>query len=356
MTDTLSDLITQSTAAPLTLPQDAATVILRRLAENTGLRVYSHSLTIAHGALVTLAADESGGRALLVLEGPTCDRRVSESFEGEYHARSFDGQPLAVRLCPASSPNAAALRAALPFLRPVRLGLATSVGCGDRLGLATPGHVRAVRGTGLAPILAQQSIRENARTGRTPQEVVDDATWGVFQEGWQEGYGADADHLKSPEHIDWCVAAGYTFFTIDPGDHVNNDAHTAAPARLAEIVTGLPWSDLETTQADMMRRYSGGAVAIGEGVHLTLDSETLARAAGKYGAAIAHTARMYRHLAALTDDFELEMSVDETETVTSPEEHYFIASELKRLGVRWVESGPALCGPIRERRGLYRRS
>ena len=344
MPDTLYDLVTASTASGSVLLPDTAAALATVLGDRTGLRFYPSSLTVAHGALISLAADESGGRSLLVLEGPTCDRRVSQSFEGEYHARSFDGQPLDVRLCPASSLNAAALRAALPSMRPARLGLAISVGCGDRLGLATPGHVRAVRGTGLAPIFAQQSMRENARTGRTPQEVVDDATWGVFQEGSKEGYGADADHLKTPEHIDLCVAAGYTFFTIDPGDHVNNEAHAAAPARLSEIVAGLPWADLETTQADMTRRYAGRTFAVGDSVHLTLDSEMLARAAGKYGAAIAHTARMYRHLAALTDDFELEMSVDETETVTSPEEHFFIASELKRLGVRWVSLAPRYVG------------
>jgi hypothetical protein len=87
------------------------------------------------------------------------------------------------------------------------------------LGLATPGHIRAVRAVGgdIAPILAQQSMRENARTGRSPQQVMDDALWGVFQEGWREPWGADADHLKTTEDVDVCVAAGYTFFTIDPG-------------------------------------------------------------------------------------------------------------------------------------------
>jgi len=64
----------------------------------------------------------------------------------------------------------------------------------------------------------------------------------------------------------------------------------------------------------------------------------------KYGQAIAHTVRMYRHLASLTDNFELEVSVDETETVTSPAEHFFIASELKRLGVQWVSLAPRYVG------------
>jgi hypothetical protein len=68
---------------------------------------------------------------------------------------------------------------------------------GDRIGLATPRHVRAIRAAQgkIAPIFAQQSIREMARTRRTPQQVLDAATWGVFSEGWQDGMGADATSL-----------------------------------------------------------------------------------------------------------------------------------------------------------------
>ena len=88
------------------------------------------------------------------------------------------------------------------FQAPSLLGLETSLGLGDRLGLATPGHIRAVRGTCLGPILAQQSIREMERTNRTPDDVMDDATWGVLQEGWREGFGSDADHLDSHEPSD----------------------------------------------------------------------------------------------------------------------------------------------------------
>jgi hypothetical protein len=44
------------------------------------------------------------------------------------------------------------------------------------------------------------------------------------------------------------------------------------------------------------------------------------------------------------DNFELEMSVDETETVTSLAEHVYIVSELKRLGVKWVSLAPRYVG------------
>jgi hypothetical protein len=55
---------------------------------------------------------------------------------------------------------------------------------------------------------------------------------------------------------------------------------------------------------------------------------------------------MYRHLAAAMGNrsFELEVSVDETETPTSPLEHFFVASELKRLGVQWVSLAPRYVG------------
>jgi hypothetical protein len=247
-------------------------------------------------------------------------------------------------LCPLTPAHAAALREQFPWLKPQPLGLKKSAGCGDRLGLATPGHIRAVRAVGsIAPILAQQSMRENARTGRTPQQVMDDAMWGVFEEGWQEPWGADADHLKTTDDIDLCIAAGYTFFTVDPGDHVDNTAHTAALDVLEDKLRDLPWSSLEDSAERLRARYLGRSFDV-EDLSLEFDEVSLLRAACKYGRAIAHTARMYRHLAARTQYFELEMSVDETDTPTSVEEHLFIASELRRMGVQWVSLAPRYVG------------
>ena len=92
------------------------------------------------------------------------------------------------------------------------------------------------------PIFAQQSIREMTRTGRTPIEVMDDATWGQFAEGWRGGTGADADHLKTTADIDVCLAAGFAMFTIDPGEHVDSSADTADLAALRAKAGALPWA------------------------------------------------------------------------------------------------------------------
>jgi len=301
-----------------------------------GLAVYPRSIVEREGATYFLAQGPAG--KVLGVQGEQA------GFTGERH-----GDLLLAALTPG---NAAVLRERLPWLRPQLLGLTTSAGCGDRLGLATPGHVRAVRAClqlggprspELAPIYAQQSIRENARTGRTPQQVMDDAMWGVFQEGWRRPWGADADHLKTTADIDLCAAAGYTFFTVDPGEHVDNEAHTASTDRLRSQVQALPWVDLADTPAALRERYLHRTFDI-EAWTLTYDEDALWRAAAKYGRALAHTARMYRRLAGKGIPFEFEMSVDETDTPTSAEEHLFIALELDRLGVRCVSLAPRYVG------------
>jgi len=296
-----------------------------------GLPIYPSSVVEADGTTYFMASNK-GARCLGVLGDAT-------GFEGTRHRES------SALLCSLTPDNAAALRARLPWLSPVPLGRRTSAGFGDRLGLATPGHVRAARGTSVAPVFAQQSVRENARTGRTPQQVVDEAMWGVFEEGWREPWGADADHLKTPADVDAFVAAGYTFYTIDPGDHVDNVAQTDLEPVLLKKVAALPWDALESSPEALYQAFLGQPVSL-DGLTLAFDEITLLRAAVKYGRAVAHTAAMYRHLVAVLGDkpFELEVSVDETETPTSVHEHFYVASELWRLGVAWVSLAPRFVG------------
>lgn len=259
----------------------------------------------------------------------------------------FQGQSDAngTLLCPLSSENAAMLRGHLPWLQPVALDTHTSAGFGDRLGVATPGHVLAVEENTIAPIFAQQSVRENARTGRTPQEVVDDAMWGVFQAGWRQPWGADADHLKHPEDIPDFVEAGYTFFTVDPGDHVDDEAQSADKTTLVEKVKSLPWDIMASSPQDLYQRLLNNSVELNQ-FSLTFDEITLLRAAAKYGRAVAHAVSMYHHLVSLMQGrtFDFEVSVDETATTTSIHEHFYIANELQRLGVKWVSLAPRFVG------------
>ena len=314
------------------------------LSEASGLRVYPRSVTALPGAVAFLGR---GGieKKLGAVTGGAAPSPFFEELEADARAVQMGGAAFRLKVADLSHANALVVRRRLAFAAPRTIGLATSIGLGDRLGLATPGHLRAVDGSGVAPYLAQQSIREMNRTERSPDEVMDCATWGVLEFGWREGFGSDADHLKRPEDIDRTAEAGFTMFTIDPGDHVDSNADTDDAAALARKFEGAPWADLEISAEDCRRSFVGRPMP-DDCADGPFTEEALLHAVAKYGRAVAHTVRMYRYLKGVMGDrdFELECSVDETATPTTEYEHYYMASELRRLGARWVSLAPRFVG------------
>jgi len=318
------------------LDENESELAARELVTVSGLVIYPRSIAARDGSVYFLARRN--------LEKLLCimAKDAPEAFEGEV-TRCSHG---VLKTCPQSHRNAMTLRATLPYTAPICVGNRPSVGMGDRLGLATPGHIRAVRGTGMTPVLAQQSIREMTRTLRSPEQVMDDATWGVFEEGFRDGFGSDADHLKTTDDIDRTLAAGFRLFTMDPGEHVDNHAGHDNPATLETKFKKLPWNDLATTKEDYRRLYAGQTFRVGLGMELHFDEADALRATVKYGRAVAHTAYLYRHLeqASAGRAFELEMSVDETDSPTSIHEHFYVANELRRLGVKVAGLAPRFVG------------
>jgi hypothetical protein len=299
------------------------------------LNIFPRSLAHLDGAEFGMAQIPSGNKlAVLASPGST----TLASFDGE--CSDFEHQTLMI--CPLNQRNAASLRASLAWLRPQLVGLRTSAGMGDRLGIATPGHVRALRQTTgkVMPIFAQQSIREMQRTRRTPQQVMDDAMWGIFEEGWQAGAGADADHLKTTQDIDACLEAGFTFFTLDPGQFVDDLVDDLEPGNLRSQLDQLP-ANLSPAATGLL----GRTIDL-EGYRVYFDEAILLKAVIKYGRAIEQVVILFQHLqkASGSRPFEVEISMDETVHPTSPAEHVYISSELHRLGVSWVSFAPRFVG------------
>lgn len=221
---------------------------------------------------------------------------------------------------------------------PSTLGLKKSFGFGDRLGLAGPGHIAALRtfGKGFSGIFAQQSIREMTRTQRSPEEVMGAAQRSLAAAKFAEPWGADADHLKTAEDIDKTAKAGFTFFTLDPSPFVNNEADKLDEAALAGQVAALFKDKIFPADWELDYLKSPYEVA---GSTLKFEKTGLHRAAVKYGRAIAQVAALSDHLQkTVKRPYEIEVSVDETDTPTKPLEHLFWALELKRRGVKHVVS------------------
>lgn len=229
---------------------------------------------------------------------------------------------------------------------PVTLGIAPSFGFGDRIGLATPGHVLAMKeaGQGILPIYPQQSIREMARTVREPVAVMSEAMDAAVSAGWPGPIGADADHLKTPEDVDRTVAVGFTFFTIDPSDDVDEKADSydeqTLRAKFDAIKGDVAWYD----------GYLGKDIALPNGTSIKLDEEACMRCAVKYGKAIAAALKLADYIKQVHEklgrDYEIELSVDETDQPTTLAEHYIIADQCLSKGMKLVSLAPRFIGEM----------
>ena len=226
------------------------------------------------------------------------------------------------------------------------LGMAPSFGFGDRIGLATPGHVEAMKRSAgsIEPIFPQQSIREMTRTQRTAKEVMQDAMSGARAAGWTARIGADADHLKTPDDVNITAAEGFTFFTIDPSDDVDQKADDYDEATLrdkfATAKEAAPWYD----------GYLGKSLELPSGTKIDLDEEACMRAAVKYGPAIARALDLGNHIKSVNEaasqDYEIELSVDETDQPTTLAEHYIIADQCIQGGMKLVSLAPRFIGEL----------
>ena len=170
------------------------------------------------------------------------------------------------------------------------------------------------------------------------------------QSGWTGATGADADHLKTRQDIRVTFEAGFTFFTIDPSEHV--DAHAddydeaTLRAKYAEVAERVRWVD----------RYRGKQIALSTRSLVELTEEACLRAAVKYGLALQHALELGQYIAQLHEpagrDYEIELSVDETEQPTTLAEHYIVADQCLRGGMKLVSLAPRFRGRLREGCGL----
>ncbi len=84
------------------------------------------------------------------------------------------------------------------------------------------------------------------------------------------------------------IEAGYTFYTIDPSDYVDNEAQTDSLETLRVKADQLPWDSLGTDYGSMKAQYCARPIVLDD-LTLVFDEETFLRALVKYGRAILHT-------------------------------------------------------------------
>ena len=266
------------------------------------------------------------------------DRIVAErsaGFKGEGFTGADGKEYVLAENC---HENGELLRKLFPFTAPSPiLSKQRTVGTGDRLGIATPGHLRAFSRFDVYPVLAQQSVRELNLTERDFENVLDCASRAVFREDYTRGWGADGDHLKTPEEVEYAISCGYTMITLDCSAYIKNVSAMTDQQLEAEYI---PNEMLEN-------EYLTGPVKVSDALTVEMDMKTLMQAVIIYGKAIDFAAKIWReHIKGRPVDFEI--SIDETDTPTVPAHHYFVANELTKRGVKITTMAPRFCGEFQK--------
>lgn len=308
------------------------------------LKIYPKSFFSLNGLTYGLIRTREGKKLIVLGEKGSI---LSDSFKGKCYDHT-----LTLKLCDLSAENTECLMTFFPYTKPIALRKhPVTIGTGDRLGLATPGHIRAIQDYQARPVLAQQSVRENNQTGRNFKEVIQDAAWAVFQENYREGYGADGDHLKSIQEVKNALDAGVSMITLDLSDKLNLEAFHEPKE----------WIDRKFKE----EIDEGDAKVI---LHLFLDKEFLFK--GPHGEfsikfieedvkrntllfykAIDFTEEVFEFITrrsgfqSLTD---FEISIDETPFPTSPKNHLFFVISLNHRGVRFDSLAPRFTGEFQK--------
>lgn len=299
----------------------------------TDVKVYEKSFTEHDGVRLIIVKDADGKKLLATGSGSLFDDLAGEMMEGKG------------KVCPLSHENRLVLNRYFDYTVPQAFGkeIAT-MGLGDRLGLASPGHIETIRNRNIKPILAQQSIRELNLTDRSMTDIVDAASFAVFQEGYKGGFGADGDHLKEEEDIQHALAIGMSMLTLDCSDYIVNGISNLTVDEIREKYQALP----EETRQHFENNYLDKTFDA-NGVAISFDEEELMKNVLVYEKAIDYMVHVYNsYIRKETRAIDFEVSIDETETITSPAEHFFVAKELLDHQVDVTSLAPRFCGEFQK--------
>ncbi|MCJ7840713.1 tagaturonate epimerase family protein [Lederbergia sp. NSJ-179] len=297
------------------------------------VKIYDQSHTEQDGTHLLMVHDQEGKWLLAVGDGP-----IFKDLQGTIVSNHQ-------KVCPLSHENRLVLNRYFDYTVPRAFGTKTAtMGLGDRLGLASPGHIETVRQRTVKPILAQQSIRELTLLNRTMEDMLDAASFAVFQEGYKEGFGADGDHIKEEKDIEYALSLGVSMLTLDCSDHIPKQIDSLSADKLATEFEQLD----EETKTYFKKEYLNQTFSV-NGLSIHFDENSVMKNVLQYAEALdymAHVYHTYIQSADRTIDFEI--SIDETETITSPQAHFFVANELRNRGVRVTSLAPRFCGEFQK--------
>jgi hypothetical protein len=308
------------------------------------LKIYPRSFCskdgLSYGLIRTLE-----GKKLVVLGEK--GQVLLDDFKGVVHH-----QTSSLKVCDLSPENTEVLMTLFPYTKPVSLRkYPMTIGTGDCVGLATPGHIRAIKKFQIHPVLAHASAQENQYTGRNFREVIQDAAWAVFQENYQEGYGADGDHLKSLQEIKNALNAGFSMVTLDLSEKLNVEAfHYSKKSVHQKFKEEIDQGDAEVIfhlflDKEFVMKGPEGQFSI------RFDEERVERNTLLFYKALDFAEEVDQWIRWQTGNrplVDFEICMDAMPFPTSAENHFFLALELSHRGIHIQSFAPRFIGEFQK--------
>ena len=290
-----------------------------------GYSIYSNSINTIMGKTVLMAFDDRK------------DIIISEEKFGFIGEKTLAGEKTFYKN-ELNHENANTLRKVFPFTAPITvLQNSSTMGVGDRLGIATMGHIQAFnKYINVFPVFAQQSMRELDLTGRSYLDVLDNVSFAVFKNGYKRGFGADGDHLKTAVEIESALSIGFSMITLDCSKYIQTNIDRMSDDEVNSVYISNP-------QIEAI--YLDSSFDIGQDTFLSFEEMEFKRTVLIFNDAIDFIDSIYsKFFRKGKYKAELEISIDETEMPTSPIQHFFVANELHRRGIEFSSLAPHFCG------------
>lgn len=227
--------------------------------------------------------------------------------------------------------NAAVVRRFVKWAAPKACGnKGTSIGFSDWVGAADAFAADLFVNRQLKPVLVEYTADDSAALKRNFLEAVDTATWGIMEKGYKEGYGANASGLKTEEDIVKALLYGYSMIGFDCSDKINLDIEKLSDEEISKKFN--QFNDQFRSAIDSS--YLNAEFKVGAD-SISYTAEELHRIVLEYGEAIMHVQFIYNSYLKNTPwDIDFELSLSKPGKVLTPQEHYLIANELQRNGIK----------------------
>ena len=274
--------------------------------------------------------DNSSGRHLAVVCGEKSE--WNKAWKGAEFETADEHKKIKIGLFPLNPNNAALVRRLIGWAAPSSCGVnGVSVGFSDFLGVTNSRLPDLFVHKQIKPVLVDFTPEHSAVLQRNFLEAMDTATWSVLSSGYKGGWAANAAGLKTEEEIVKALLYGYSCIGVDCGDKIDRSVEELSVEESEKRFGEL---DKDFKEA-IDKSYLDAEFQVGD-VKVRFEEKALHRMVLEFGQAIMFLQNMYKdYLDDTPWDLDFEVDLSRCDKALTPQEHYFLANELKRAAVKF---------------------